>query len=248
MDGSWIMKNMKKSELINKAFSVGTDDEKTLFVSTFAHNPDEEEIVAILSAWLSNGTRGELYAIDHLVNDIMQKKPKEYLENYYGEAPSEKFVLSQSFFRQTTHYHLARLLEKIRKIQLSQKPELQDTFEYLMSRPKNKCTFIHDAFAEMFGGETMFPTRESNGTFYRFNLLYYWLTYKLKIWHLNPYKDAALLPCNDKIFTGAYELGVVSKRMTSNLKSTIALTEIAREWFGDKDFYKMYELLNFYND
>ena len=72
---------MNTNDIIIASRNVDTDDELSLFVSTFQKKSDAE-IVAVLAAWLSNGLTGENYALHTIVDEIMQGKPSHYVENY----------------------------------------------------------------------------------------------------------------------------------------------------------------------
>lgn len=233
---------MIRSELIDKAYKVDTDDEKLSFVSTFDTLYDIE-IVATLSAWVSNDVRGENYTIQSFVSDVMENKPTDYISTYV-QHNSCKQLYDSCFFRVLTDSNLHNLLNKFYKIWCCW-GGLQNVFETNVMQ----VSFAHEALAMCLSGNTGFPTARSNGTNYRFNLLLYWLAYKLEVWY-DPWAflDSALLPCSDEIFARAYMLGVVDKPMKSTLQNTILLTNKARDWFGDRDFYKMYELLKFYKE
>lgn len=237
---------MEKDNIVNSQ-NVETDDAKTLFVSTFA-DKDDAEIVAILAAWLSNGMQGEEYALHTIVDEIMQGKPSEYVKNYAPYMNFGDVAENQCFFRIFSYGNLDALIQAIKRAK-SQYGGIQEAFEAVMTK-KKRIKHVHEAFAVLFGGGTMFPTRKSNSTFYRYNLLYYWLTFKLKIWTLCPFDDVALLPCNDKVFAEAFKRGLTKRKWKSTLVNVEALTNTARSIFGESfsDFFKLYDVLFFSND
>lgn len=140
-----------------------------------------------------------------------------------------------------TNANIVKLDERIRDIE-KQGGLLESYKSHLMQK---SCKYAHDALAMMLCGGTCLPSPSSNGTFFRYNLFLYWVTYHFRVW-----KDVdtskALLPCNDLVFEKAYLMGIIKKRVKSCLKNTIMLTSLARKVFGDNDFYRMYELLRFY--
>lgn len=234
---------MNIGKIITASKTVNTDDKKSVFISSF-HDKSDAEIVAVLTAWLTNGLQGEDYALHTIVDEIMQGKPSEYVDNYLPFMNFGDVAAKQCFFRMFTYENLHNLIQSIKNAR-SKYGSLQGAFESVMSRKKNKCKSVHDAFAIMFSGNTMFPTRESNCTFYRYNLLYYLLAYKLNIWDDDKYNCFAKLPCNDDIFDKAFEFGVITKKRQSTLVNVLYLTDIAKELYGDKDFFILYDVLNY---
>ena len=238
---------MNTNDIIIASRNVDTDDELSLFVCTFPEKSDAE-IVAVLAAWLSNGWTGENYALHTIVDEIMQGKPSHYVENYVPYMNFGDVASNQCFFRMFSYGNLDALIQAIKRAK-SQYGGIQEAFEAVMTK-KKRIKHVHEAFAVLFGGGTMFPTRKSNSTFYRYNLLYYWLTFKLKIWTLCPFDDVALLPCNDKVFTEAFKRGLTKRKWKSTLVNVEALTNTARSIFGENfsDFFKLYDVLFFSND
>ncbi len=225
---------MRKGELIEIARKGVMDDENTLFISSFRNSSNVQylEFVAIFMAWMQNGFKDECYFA------------RSYLKHILPSIPDSTYLIDTSnkcFYGNLTYNNLSSLLEKVNSI------DIRDCFKERMGNYKlYKCKYPHDGLASCFGDNVGFPTKESGGTFYRYNLLFYWLTYKFRIWDDVDY-NKGIIPCNDSIFEKAYMLGVTRKRMRSSLKNAIELTNIAHSWFGDDDFYKMFELLNSYN-
>lgn len=219
--------------------SVGTDSEKTLFVSAFDSLYDME-VVALIVAWLSNGVANENIVTRNIVEKVMNNQPSLFVRNI-DETLRDGIIEDACVCGLMTTSHLCTLLEKIKAMK-----SMQDEYLSHMERAKDKCKYSHDALAMMFSGGTGFPTRASSSTFYRFNLFFYWMAYKFRLWQVPT--QQALLPCNDKILERAYNLGIVKTPVKSNIANTIALTKKARSYFGDNDFYKLYEILEFYNE
>ena len=233
---------MNCKEIITASKMVNTDDEKSVFISSFSDKSDAE-IVAVLTVWLTNGLQGEEYALHTLVDEIMQGKPSEYIDNYLPFMNFGDVAAKQCFFRMFTYENLHNLMQSIKDVKVKY-GSLQVAFDNTMSKKRNKCKHIHDAFAILFSGNTMFPTRNSNCTFYRYNLLYYLLTHKLGIWS-DKYMSYAQIPCNDKIFNKAFEIGVIKKRSQSTLVNVLSLTNAAKIIFGDVEFLRLYDVLNY---
>ena len=238
---------MEKDNIVNSQ-NVETDDAKTLFVSTFVDKEDAE-IVAILSAWLSNGMQGEEYALHTIVDEIMQGKPSEYVKNYAPYMNFGDVAGNQCFFRIFSYGNMDALIQAIKRVK-QKYGSFQKAVELVLSK-KKRFKYIHEAFAFLIGGNnTMFPTRKSNGTFYRYNLLYYLLAYKLRIWESFKFDDKALLPCNDKVFENALKKNITKRKWKSTLINVEALTSTAKSMFGDStdEYFKLYDILFFCND
>lgn len=231
---------MTKEEIIT--CGVDSDNEKSLFISTFTEKRNAE-VVAVLGAWMDNGFKYEDVVFENFVlSEMIWVLP--YVLNY-GKDGKWKEKGSASMIGILTYSNLHNLLTKLYETYIMNEDLEHAFYKYFQNYKRHKCKYAHDALSFIFSGNTGFPTIRNNGTFYRYNLLFYWLTYKLKIWK---YTSIGLLPCNDKIFENAYKFGVIPKRMKSTLTNTIKLTEIAKEMFGDNDFYKLYEFLNFYKE
>ena len=214
---------------------VVVDDDKLSFIATFGNSVSDMEIVATLCAWMTNGYNDELSAIMEITRDMLNDSPTQGVVNWV----TEDVVYDNCFFAILTNKCLYALLERLKGIYA-----IGSSLKcaYLGEVANHK--YAHEAFASLLGGGTLFPTLESNCTFYRYNLLFYWLVYKLRCWG-DVSIGNALLPCNDRVFDNAHRLGVTKKRLYANIDGAICLTKIARKWFGDNDFYKMYELLNY---
>jgi hypothetical protein len=231
---------MTKEEIIT--CGVDSDNEKSLFISTFTEKRNAE-VVAVLGAWMDNGFKYEDVVFENFVlSEMIWALP--YVLNY-GKDGKWKEKGSASMIGILTYSNLHNLLTKLYETYIMNEDLEHAFYKYFQNYKRHKCKYAHDALSLIFSGNTGFQTIRNNGTFYRYNLLFYWLTYKLKIWK---YASIGLLPCNDKIFENAYKYGVIPKRMKSTLTNTIKLTEIAKEMFGDNDFYKLYEFLNFYKE
>lgn len=192
------------------------------------------EIVATLCAWMSNGWDNENSLIQDFIITKMLPNPLDFIDNYKSEETQN------TFFRLLTNKQLDMLLNRLNEI-YKYHGSLEQCF--INTLVKRKSRYNHEIFARMFLGGTGFQTPLSKCTFYRFNLLFYWLAYKYKIWQIQRY-DKALLPCNDMTFRKAYDEGVTKMLLKSNLRSTKILTQKAKEIYGEHVFFKMYENLN----
>lgn len=235
------MDEQKKQELIKRAWEVDSDSEMSLFISTF-RDDDDATIVLILCAWMSNGLKGEEIAIERFIEQEMGEHPLEYVLNYHK---SNKWANRgvESFYGALTYTNLHRLLVALSGI-YTQLGGFGNAYIYHLSNKRSKVKYAHEVLSMMMGTCSGFPTRTSNCTFYRSNLVFYYL-YKNRLFDQD--KSKMLLPCNDVVFARAKELGIISKDMKSNTKNVIELTNIARDWFGNEDFYKLYDLLMFYD-
>lgn len=225
---------MKKGELIEIARKGVMDDENTLFISSFCNliNVRDWEFIMLFMAWMQNGGKYDFPFACTYINNIIQSNSSSIANNINPLNNS-----NMCFYGNLTYNNLNTLISKFNTI------DIRDCYKERMGNYKlYRCKFPHEGLASCFGGDVGFPTKESGGTFFRYNLLFYWLTYKFKIWDDVDYKKG-LIPCNDYIFEKAYKMGITKKKMKSSLKNTIELTRIAHSWFGSDDFYKMFELL-----
>lgn len=205
-----------------------------LFLSTFKDKKNFE-IAATICAWMSNGWPHEDVKIQEYIKKVMLPTPLEFIERF------EYKQTNQSFFRILSSKQMNTLLSRIQfiyKYHGSLEQGFVDTLAF-----ERKTKYNHEILAKMLSGNTGFQTTESNCSFYRYNLLYYWLTYKFNIWENKRY-GRALLPCNDATFKNAYSKGFTKVLLKTNLTSTKILTAKAKEIYGKDDFFKMYEDLN----
>ena len=222
------------------ARSVGTsvDIRKTL-VSSFQASYDKE-VVAVIAAWLYNGYACEEFVLEKTI-EKMKPNPITFVMN-----PSNEWEFDNgSFCGMLSNANFINLLKTIRDANLVN-GGMAHSFQSYMYAKRHKCKYVHDALAYMFSGNTGFPTKASKSTFFRYNYLYY-LLYDLKIWDSIDL-GKALLPCNDAIMLKAYRLGITKKLLRSDLRGTIELTSISKQMFGEKDFYILFEFLNFANE
>lgn len=230
------------NDIVKIVEDVGISEDKRLqLVSTFKESYDKE-IVAIISSWLYNGYSIEEYTIEKTI-EMMMPSPVTFV------LKPNKDVLSADngcFCGMMSNMNFINLIDKIRDCLLLHE-SLQVCFNsYMNNYKRHKCKYAHDALATMLSGGTGFPTKESKSTFFRYNYLYYML-YKLQIWD-NMDISKALIPCNDAIIHKAYQYGIVDETRKGDLGGAIALTNKAKEMFGEKDFYILYEFLNFAKD
>lgn len=230
---------MTKENIIEMAYKVDTDDAYTSFISTFADDYNML-IVAIISSWVQNGERDMFYTIQKIVNEKMESNPSLFVLSHKRECG-----YNESFCENISDNNFVNLINTIKKVTLFQ-GGVRNAYEQYMSSSRHRCKYSHEAMSIIFGYGTHFPSISCKGTFFRYNLLLYWLSYKFGLWSDMDTKRV-LLPCNDKIFANAKRFGVTDVKYKSTLSSTIKLTNIARDWFGDADFWKMYEFLNFYD-
>ena len=218
----------------------GKDIRKTL-VSSFQANYDKE-VVAVIASWLYNGYVGEEFILESTI-DKLKPNPITYVMN-----PSYEWEYDNGCFcGMMSNANFVNLLKNIRDANLVN-GGMQQSFQSYMYTKRHKCKYVHDALAYMFSGNTGFPTKTSKSTFFRYNYLYY-LLYTLKIWDENSIDlEKALLPCNDKIMQRAYKFGFTKKQLRSDLRGTIELSAIAKKMFGLKNFYILFEFLNFASD
>ena len=236
---------MRKDKFIELARkSVCVDDEKLSFISTF-ENPLDAEIVAIITAWLSNGSYNELSTAQDIVAQLTPT-PYEFVKSSDALNVFEDVDISINATMTLSHLHW--LISKLHEYVTTRQRPIKDIFPLsgaLSSKKRHKRP--HNYLCALLGGETGFQTKMGGGTFYRYYLLFYWLAYKTTIWQ-GVDTSMALLPCNSVVFSNAYKLGIFKKPVLfCNIDKAIQLTSIARNWFGDEHFYLMYEYLNSYN-
>lgn len=208
-------------------------------ISSFNDKRDVE-VAAIVCAWLSNGHPTETQAMRNVLYGKMKGKPYEYVFNVDNEIEHE---CNHIICGMLTSSHFNRLVTKIRKCYESMDSVKSALIEKMSESNAYGIKYGHEALAMLFGGGTMLPTVSSVETFYRYNLMAYWLNYIYHIWDFPTWKHF-LLPCNDMTFKMAHKTGIVSHRMKTSLANTISLTKKAKKVFGEKEYYKMYELLN----
>lgn len=234
----------KKDLLTRAAYMTNSETETTLFLSTFADENDAT-IATILCSWMTNGVNGEFYAIQRFIESEMCNAPTEYVLDYLR---SNKWANRgiESFYGVLTYKNLHKLLVALGEI-YSQWDTFADAYTYhtIESRiERKKYKYAYEILATMLGKENGFPTRTSNCAFFRYNLVFYYLYHQLHLWKGT---SEFLLPCNDAILARAYDLGIVTSKMKTKMRSVRELSDVARDWFGDDDLFQMYDLLTFYN-
>ena len=233
---------MLKTFIQENAWYVDTSkDTRKKLVSSF-HASYDKEIVAVIASWLYNGCLGEDFVLEMTI-EMLKPNPITYVMNPTYQWESD----NGSFCGMMSNANFVNLLKNIRDANLVN-GGMQQSFSSYMYTKRHKCKYVHDAFAYMFSGNTGFPTKSSKSTFFRYNYLYY-LLYDLNIWDRNTIDfEKALLPCNDVIMQKAYQFGLTKRLLRSDLRGTIELSNISKQMFGIKDFYILYEFLNFAND
>lgn len=235
---------MYKSKLpiLDKPY-VDTNDELSLFVSTFKEQEDAE-IAALLLAWMKNGTRGELGTMRRFMQETVGERPKVFLDLYANDE-IERFDKwgDASFCGMLTYTHLHNILGKLHVL-IHKKGTIEKAYnEYVSGHRRTSGKYAHDVISALFSGNTGFPTPKSTCTFYRINLFLYWMVYKLRVWKTESFGNF-ILPCSDIVFERAHKEGLTKIRLKTNLSNAVHLTHISRSLLGDMDFFKMYELLN----
>lgn len=215
--------------IISKRLGENSGMGMSLFLSCFKDK--DFEIVATICAWMANGWKNECETIQNYILKTMLPTPSEFIDNY------EFRETHGSFFRLLTNEQLNMLLNKLKLI-YKHHGSLEQCFIDTLAKKKTK--YNYEIFAKMLAHNTGFQSALSNCSFYRFNLLYYWLTYKFGVWQMQRH-EKALLPCNDLIFKKAHEKGITKVLLKTNLPNTKILTQKAKEIYGEINFFKMYE-------
>ena len=203
----------------------------SLFIPLFKNQCDYE-ISSIIISWLSNGWEIENHIQNNLLLNVMKPSPTQYVLNF--DFNKEEINPLRSMVKTLTYGNFENLIVRTRDLLVTYGSIKKAYLKHQVKRNKNK--YVHETFATMLGGDTGFQTKTPNCTFYRYNLLFYLLAYKHKIWDVDT--SNALLPCNDQTFACALKKGIIKKKMKSTLDNTIILTEIAKKKYGD-DFYKL---------
>lgn len=214
------------------------DGVPTLSMSTSCFTKIEDiEIICVIASWLSNGIAYEDYVFFKLILRTMKSEPYQFVLNYKREYLSKN---ASSFFNFLTYRHLNNLIVKLKEIEY----EEGGLYRRVVKESHNsKNKYAHDCLANIFDCDTGFQSNNSFGTFYRFNLLLYWLTHVIGAWDKSKIAVQCLLPCNDNILHKAKKEGLFRRTPRTTLESTIELTNIAIKKYGD-DFYKLYDILS----
>lgn len=231
---------MTKENIIEMAYKVDSDDVYTSFISTFTDDYNML-IVSIITAWFLNSNKDVSQVIMNFVDKRMRPNPVSFILHYNKE---DSDYAIESVFENITEKNFHNLIRIIKSTTTLQNG-IKNAYLNYYNSARHKCVYPHEAFAIIFGHNTNFPNTDCKGTFFRYNLLFYWFTYKFGIWN-DVDTSRAILPCNDRIFENAKKYGVTKTKLKSTITGAVKLTNIARNWFGDNDFWKMYEFLNFY--
>lgn len=229
---------------INKHWTdeMDSNNKKLSFISSF-NDICEMEIVAVLTSWMTNFHYDENYFIEKFVNEKMQPTPFKFILDYDQMKFQDN---NKCFFYTLTNHNLNELLQRI-QIEILAHGSLKTAYiKNGLTTRKFKHKYAHETLASMFGGDTGFQTRLAHCAFYRYNLLFYWLTRKLKIWN-DVDTSNALIPCNDFVFRSALKHGIIKKPMKSTLSNAIELTQIAKDIYGNDNHYELYEKLISYD-
>lgn len=225
---------MNGTEIISLHGKVGDMHDDGMDIISAMYDSRDMEVSAVICGWLSNGSPLDACAMKDVLYNVMDGKPYLYVSS--GTFGGDNRVMHGML----TERHFRTLMAKMH--------DCYDAFGTLgtairESLGKSRRMYVHTAIATILGGGTMLPTPAAMETFYRYNLMCYWLCHCSSVWGDIPL-ERAVLPCNDRIFRRAFDLGIVSHRMKSSLDNAVMLTKKARGVFGDAGFYKMYELLN----
>lgn len=226
---------MGKSNIDKNTNEMGSDL-KSLLISSFSDSRDAE-IAAVLVAWLSNGTPDEeCFIKTFMLNTI--RAPRDFVVRY-KESKSYANYGNKPFFGLLTYANLHALFLRLSNL-IEEHGDLRTAF--IQRSAKMRYKYAHEVFADMFGEDCGLASRKSNGTFYRYNLLAYYLSYRPCVWGKGIIKNA-LIPCDNRVMERARSNGVTRRRLHSNVLTPIMLTKIAKEKYGEDDFYKLYEAL-----
>lgn len=206
---------------------------------------EDVEIAAVVCAWLSNGKKGYAYPATKLITDTFNWKPLDYILNY----DTQKDILPRCFFQLLTQEHLHNLLCALKNV-YDNDETLQGKYNViasmLMQRSKLKRVYPHQVLSRILSTDsprsTGFQHSNNCGLYYRYNLLYYWLCYKHRIWAFSE-ETTPLLPCNNEVFINANKMGLTT--VSPTLKNADKLTQIAINKYGKDNFYKLYEELSY---
>lgn len=194
------------------------------------HDQRDKELAAVICAWLSNGWRDEVYVAKRILKDLGDHPATAIAD--YTYTPNAQ----ATFFRGFSCHTYRRFIQRCRDVFAFSDTTLEDTVVEELSVNRYACY----ALAQILGGGTGYPTRNYNGTFYRYNLILYWLAYKLNVW-TNIEPKAALLPCNQRVIEWAQKNGVLKCKAKMSLERVRDITLYAIQRYGQKDFYKLYE-------
>lgn len=208
--------------------------DRLLYIETFS-TIEDKEIVSVLCAWLCGGKNAndEFYVIKELVECTMGGNPLEYVKCFDKEITKEEdYRCLYGLLSIQDFYGLISTLKRVYHLGTLEQAFIQQF----------KDVYAHDTLARLLGGCSGFPTRQSSSVFFRYNLLFCWLTWELKIWR-NADESCGLIPMDDFMFQRAKDYGYIDKRNNSNsLKDAIEITRKAKEKYG-KNFYILYDEL-----
>lgn len=202
-------------------------------ISAFAEK-DDAEIAAFVCALVSNTYDGaDEYAAHVVLYQIMGGKPSEYLREYEPYKNFGEVLPLQSFHKSITFGDLSVFLLRIKETK-EEYGSMEKWFVQAMS--KRPQEYGHTALADLFADVCALPNSYSDSTFYRFNLLIYYLTYKFGIWERHT-SIKVLVPCDSLMLSWR-------RRTAGRLANAEKVTEDAVKAYGE-DFYKMFEELNY---
>lgn len=198
-------------------------------ISAFA-DKDDAEIAAFVCALVSNTYGGtDEYAAHVVLYQIMGGKPSEYLREYEPYKNFMEVLPLQSFHKSITFGDLSVFLLRIKETKEEYGSMEQWFIQSMSNRPKE---YAHTALADLFADVNSLPNSYCDCTFYRFNLLLYYLTYKFHIWERR-HGIKTLIPCDSLMLARR-------RRNRCTLANAEKITHEAMKKYGN-DFYRLFE-------
>ena len=189
------------------------------------------EIAGIISSWLAYGMRKVfILKIDHILTDVMDNKPYEYIMNGDWNKYKDDYGC---LYRMTTWHNFAMLCEKLRGVYLNNK-DLEDAVLNNFVDKNTHFKYYFKSLCDLLSGETMIPTAKSLSTNKRMNMFLRWMVRKDSEVDLGLWKelkqDQLLIPCDTHVLNTAKELGIIDKSYEI-LSYVIRLTKYAKKVF-----------------
>lgn len=210
-----------------------------LIVIVMVMTKTDMEIYLAVLAWFSNFKamdKTEIYIARNIIIGNIGESPTKYVLNYDKVSGA---AITNNSLRILSFRHWSNFMLRLKKT-LSENESIESA--YLKLRGKIKGA-PHVVLSFMLSGETGFPTSNSKCTFYTY-YLYLYLLSKHRVWSQHTVKDA-LIPCNSVVIKNALSKGYLKKAKEPTLRVANELTNVARAKYGNENFYKMYEELNY---
>ena len=216
------------------------NDINTLFLQ-YKDIKDIEIIVTII-ALFADGYSYNMDAVNHVVFDIMDGNPYEYISDYstskaYSLYESHKYEFVGGFI---STFNLHNLFSNLCSM-YQRYDSLCDAFHKNIL--KKRVKYGHEVLINLFGNDAGFQSKKGNGTFYRLNYL---LSILCKNYILElTYEESSkcLLPCDDDVLMYAKMNRIISNQ-DAILTNVVQVTKKSKEIFKDNpmDFYIMYDV------